>query len=163
VLRSPRFGKGHLSGGDRSTPPRACWSPLIVGEEHYQNRAHGQQVLQRYKSLQDIIAISGMDELPKRTRSRWARGPQDRASFLSQPFFRRRSSSRDRRASFVDSADTIKGFRAICEGKYDHLPESAFYMVGTIRRSRREGKKLARKQLKGRSWRKRRIRIGSGE
>jgi len=90
-----------------------------------------QQILQKYKSLQDIIAILGMDELNEEDKITVRARAQDRAlpgrSRSSSP-----KSSPARPAKFVDLADTIKGFRGLCEGKYDHLPEQAFYMVGTI-------------------------------
>src|SRR6202167_1084850 len=116
-------------------------SPLIVGEEHYQTARMVQQVLQRYKSLQDIIAILGMDELSEEDKIAVARARKIER-FLSQPFFVAEIFT-GAPGKFVDLADTIKGFRAICEGKYDHLPEAAFYMVGTIEEAVEKGKKLA--------------------
>ena len=105
-------------------------SPLIVGEEHYAVARLVQQVLQRYKSLQDIIAILGMDELNEEDKVTVARARKIER-FLSQPFFVAEVFTGSP-GKFVDLADTIKGFRGLCEGKYDHLPEQAFYMVGTI-------------------------------
>ncbi|ABE61419.1 ATP synthase F1 subcomplex beta subunit [Nitrobacter hamburgensis X14] len=116
-------------------------SPLIVGEEHYQTARMVQQVLQRYKSLQDIIAILGMDELSEEDKIAVARARKIER-FLSQPFFVAEIFT-GAPGKFVDLADTIKGFRAICDGKYDHLPEAAFYMVGTIEEAVEKGKKLA--------------------
>src|SRR6185312_16168085 len=102
----------------------------IVGEEHYNVARRVQQVLQRYKALQDIIAILGMDELSEEDKTTVARARKIER-FLSQPF--------DVAAVFTGSPgvqvkleDTIKAFKGLCEGKYDHLPEPAFYMVGTI-------------------------------
>ncbi|MGC2317194.1 MAG: F0F1 ATP synthase subunit beta [Bradyrhizobium sp.] len=116
-------------------------SPLVVGEEHYETARMVQQVLQRYKSLQDIIAILGMDELSEEDKIAVARARKiDR--FLSQPFFVAEVFTGSP-GKFVDLADTIKGFRGLCEGKYDHLPEAAFYMVGTIEEAVEKGKKLA--------------------
>src|SRR6266478_6469847 len=112
-------------------------SPLIVGEEHYQTARMVQQILQKYKSLQDIIAILGMDELNEEDKITVARARKIER-FLSQPFFVAEVFTGSP-GKFVDLADTIKGFRGLCEGKYDHLPEQAFYMVGTIEK----GKKLA--------------------
>ena len=100
-----------------------------------------QQILQRYKALQDIIAILGMDELPKRTRSTVARARKIER-FLSQPFHVAEVFTGSP-GVFVDLADTIKGFKGLVEGKYDHLPEAAFYMVGTIEEAVEKGKKLA--------------------
>ncbi len=116
-------------------------SPLIVGEEHYQTARMVQQVLQRYKSLQDIIAILGMDELSEEDKIAVARARKIER-FLSQPFFVAEISPA-RRASSSTSPTPIKGFKGLCEGKYDHLPEAAFYMVGTIEEAVEKGKKLA--------------------
>jgi F-type H+-transporting ATPase subunit beta len=116
-------------------------SPLIVGEEHYQTARMVQQVLQRYKSLQDIIAILGMDELSEEDKIAVARARKIER-FLSQPFFVAEIFT-GAPGKFVDLADTIKGFKGLCEGKYDHLPEAAFYMVGTIEEAVEKGKKLA--------------------
>jgi F-type H+/Na+-transporting ATPase subunit beta len=116
-------------------------SPLIVGEEHYQTARMVQQILQKYKSLQDIIAILGMDELNEEDKITVARARKIER-FLSQPFFVAEVFTGSP-GKFVDLADTIKGFRGLCEGKYDHLPEQAFYMVGTIDEAVEKGKKLA--------------------
>src|SRR5712664_2379115 len=116
-------------------------SPLVVGQEHYDTARTVQQVLQRYKSLQDIIAILGMDELSEEDKIAVARARKIER-FLSQPFHVAEVFTGSP-GKFVDLADTIKGFRAICEGKYDHLPEAAFYMVGTIEEAVEKGKKLA--------------------
>ena len=112
----------------------------IVGEEHYNTARAVQQVLQRYKSLQDIIAILGMDELSEEDKLTVARA-RKLERFMSQPF--------DVAAVFTGSPgvqvkieDTIKGFKGIVEGKYDHLPEAAFYMVGTIEQAVEKAKKL---------------------
>jgi len=116
-------------------------SPLIVGEEHYQTARMVQQILQKYKSLQDIIAILGMDELSEEDKIAVARARKIER-FLSQPFFVAEVFTGSP-GKFVDLADTIKGFRGLCEGKYDHLPEQAFFMVGTIEEAVEKGKKLA--------------------
>jgi F-type H+-transporting ATPase subunit beta len=116
-------------------------SPLIVGEEHYTTARMVQQILQKYKSLQDIIAILGMDELSEEDKVTVARARKIER-FLSQPFFVAEVFTGSP-GKFVDLADTIKGFRGLCEGKYDHLPEQAFYMVGTIEEAVEKGKKLA--------------------
>jgi F-type H+-transporting ATPase subunit beta len=113
----------------------------IVGEEHYNTARAVQQVLQRYKSLQDIIAILGMDELSEDDKLTVARA-RKLERFMSQPF--------DVAAVFTGSPgvqvkieDTIKGFKGIVDGKYDHLPEAAFYMVGTIEQAVEKAKRLA--------------------
>ena len=116
-------------------------SPLVVGEEHYAVARQVQQMLQRYKALQDIIAILGMDELSEEDKLTVARARKIER-FLSQPFFVAEVFTGSP-GKLVDLADTIKGFKGLCEGKYDHLPEAAFYMVGTIEEAVEKGKKLA--------------------
>jgi F-type H+/Na+-transporting ATPase subunit beta len=116
-------------------------SPLVVGEEHYAVARQVQQVLQRYKALQDIIAILGMDELSEEDKITVARARKIER-FLSQPFHVAEVFTGSP-GKFVELADTIKGFKGLCEGKYDHLPEAAFYMVGTIEEAVEKGKKLA--------------------
>jgi F-type H+-transporting ATPase subunit beta len=105
-------------------------SPLIVGEEHYRVAREVQRILQTYKSLQDIIAIMGMDELSEEDKLVVARARKIQR-FLSQPFHVAEVFT-GLKGKFVDLADTIKGFGAIIAGECDELPESAFYMVGTI-------------------------------
>jgi F-type H+-transporting ATPase subunit beta len=116
-------------------------SPLVVGEEHYNVARQVQQILQRYKSLQDIIAILGMDELSEEDKVAVARARKIER-FLSQPFFVAEVFTGSP-GKFVSLADTIKGFQGLCEGKYDHLPEPAFYMVGTIEEAVEKAQKLA--------------------
>ena len=116
-------------------------SPAVVGEEHYTVARRVQQILQRYKSLQDIIAILGMDELSEEDKLTVARARKIER-FLSQPFHVAEvftgSPGKLRRLE-----DTIAASRVWCEGKYDHLPEAAFYMVGTIEAGGREGQEAA--------------------
>ena len=116
-------------------------SPLIVGEEHYGIARQVQQVLQRYKALQDIIAILGMDELSEEDKIAVSRARKIER-FLSQPFFVAEVFTGSP-GKLVDLADTLKGFKGLVEGKYDHLPEAAFYMVGNIEEAVEKGKKLA--------------------
>jgi F-type H+-transporting ATPase subunit beta len=116
-------------------------SPLVVGEEHYAIARQVQQILQRYKALQDIIAILGMDELSEEDKLTVSRARKIER-FLSQPFHVAEVFTGSP-GVFVDLADTIRGFQGLCEGKYDHLPEAAFYMVGTIEQAVAKGKKLA--------------------
>jgi F-type H+-transporting ATPase subunit beta len=104
--------------------------PRIVGEEHYRVARDVQRILQAYKSLQDIIAILGMDELSEDDKLTVARARKIQR-FLSQPFFVAEVFTGSP-GKLVDLEDTIKGFDAICKGEYDHLPEAAFYMVGGI-------------------------------
>jgi F-type H+-transporting ATPase subunit beta len=116
-------------------------SPLIVGEEHYAVARRVQEILQRYKALQDIIAILGMDELSEEDKIAVARARKIER-FLSQPFFVAEVFTGSP-GKFVDLADTIKAFKGLCEGDYDHLPEAAFYMVGTIEEAVAKAEKLA--------------------
>jgi F-type H+-transporting ATPase subunit beta len=104
--------------------------PRIVGDEHYQVARETQRILQTYKSLQDIIAILGMDELSEEDKLVVARARKIQR-FLSQPFHVAEVFT-GIPGTFVPIADTVRSFKAICAGEYDHLPESAFYMVGTI-------------------------------
>jgi F-type H+/Na+-transporting ATPase subunit beta len=116
-------------------------SPMVVGEEHYAVARRVQQILQRYKSLQDIIAILGMDELSEEDKLTVARARKIER-FLSQPFHVAEVFTGSP-GVFVQLEDTIRGFKDLCEGKYDYLPEAAFYMVGTIEQAVEKGKKLA--------------------
>ena len=104
--------------------------PRIVGEEHYNVARETQRILQTYKSLQDIIAILGMDELSEEDKLVVARARKIQR-FLSQPFHVAEVFT-GFPGVFVPIADTVRSFKAICAGEYDHLPENAFYMVGTI-------------------------------
>jgi F-type H+-transporting ATPase subunit beta len=114
--------------------------PLVVGEEHY-NVARGvQTVLQRYKELRDIIAILGMDELAPEDKLAVARARKIQR-FLSQPFFVAEVFT-GAPGKYVSLKDTISGFKAIVNGEYDHLPEQAFYMVGTIEEAVEKAKTL---------------------
>jgi F-type H+-transporting ATPase subunit beta len=115
--------------------------PRVVGQEHYDCARQVQQILQRYKALQDIIAILGMDELSEEDKLTVARARKIER-FLSQPFHVAEVFT-GAPGKFVELADTIRGFRGLCEGKYDHLPEAAFYMVGTIEEAVEKGKRLA--------------------
>ena len=115
--------------------------PEVVGEEHYRVAREVQRILQSYKSLQDIIAILGMDELSEEDKLIVARARKIQR-FLSQPF--------DVAEVFTGSPglqvaleETIKGFKGLCRGDYDHLPEIAFYMVGDIASAIAKGKRLA--------------------
>jgi F-type H+/Na+-transporting ATPase subunit beta len=116
-------------------------SAAIVGEEHYTVAREVQQVLQRYKQLQDIIAILGMDELSEEDKLTVARARKIER-FLSQPFHVAEVFT-GTPGVFVELADTIKGFKGLVAGEYDHLPEPAFYMVGTIEQAVEKAKKLA--------------------
>jgi len=104
--------------------------PLILGEEHYQVARRVQYILQKYKDLQDIIAILGMDELSEEDKLVVSRARKIQR-FLSQPFFVAQEFT-GTPGAYVKIKDTVRGFKELAEGKYDHLPEQAFYMVGTI-------------------------------
>jgi F-type H+-transporting ATPase subunit beta len=115
--------------------------PRIIGEEHYNVARRVQEVLQRYKSLQDIIAILGMDELSEEDKLVVSRARKIER-FLSQPFFVAEVFTGSP-GKFVDLADTIKGFKGLCAGEYDHLPEAAFYMVGSMEEAIEKAERLA--------------------
>jgi len=116
--------------------------PRVVGDEHYRVAREVQKILQTYKSLQDIIAILGMDELSEEDKLTVARARKIQR-FLSQPFFVAEVFTGSP-GKLVDLESTIKGFDAICKGEYDHLPESAFYMVGTIEEVIEKAEKMAK-------------------
>ena len=115
--------------------------PRVVGEEHYTVAREVQRLLQTYKSLQDIIAILGMDELSEEDKLVVARARKIQR-FLSQPFHVAEVFT-GTKGVFVNLEDTIKGFKGIVNGDYDHLPEAAFYMVGTIDEVLAKAKKMA--------------------
>jgi F-type H+/Na+-transporting ATPase subunit beta len=115
--------------------------PTVIGEEHYTVAREVQRVLQTYKSLQDIIAILGMDELSEEDKQVVARARKIQR-FLSQPFHVAEIFTGSP-GKLVSLADTIAGFKGIVEGKYDDLPESAFYMVGNIEEAVAKAKKMA--------------------
>ncbi|MGY9051278.1 MAG: F0F1 ATP synthase subunit beta [Alphaproteobacteria bacterium] len=115
--------------------------PRIVGDEHYNIARRVQEILQKYKSLQDIIAILGMDELSEDDKIAVARARKIER-FLSQPFHVAEVFTGSP-GVFVSLEDTIKGFTALCDGVYDHLPEAAFYMCGTIEQAVEKAKALA--------------------
>lgn len=114
--------------------------PAVVGEEHYRVARGVQEVLQRYRELQDIIAILGMDELSEDDKQVVNRARRIQR-FLSQPFFVAEQFT-SLPGRYVDVKDTVRGFKEILEGKHDHLPEQAFYMVGTIEEAVEKAKKL---------------------
>ena len=114
--------------------------PDIVGEEHYSIAREVQKILQTYKSLQDIIAILGMDELSEEDKLIVTRARKIQR-FLSQPFHVAEVFT-GIKGKFVNLSDTIAGFKGLVEGKYDHLPEAAFYMVGTIEEAIEKAEKM---------------------
>ena len=141
VLNRAISEKGIYPAVDPLDSTSRILEPRIVGEEHYATARRVQEILQRYKALQDIIAILGMDELSEEDKLTVARARKIER-FLSQPF--------DVAEVFTGSPgiqvpveETVKGFKAICDGEYDHLPEPAFYMVGTIEDAVKKAQKLA--------------------
>ena len=115
--------------------------PRVVGQEHYETARRVQETLQKYKSLQDIIAILGMDELSEEDKLTVARARKIQ-KFLSQPFHVAEVFT-NIPGQFVQLEDTVKSFKAVVDGEYDHLPEAAFYMVGGIDQAIEKAKKLA--------------------
>ena len=115
--------------------------PLVIGEEHYTVARRVQEILQQYKALKDIIAILGMDELSEDDKLVVARARKIQR-FLSQPFHVAEQFT-NTPGAFVELADTIRSFKAICDGEYDHLPEAAFYMVGPIEEVVAKAEKMA--------------------
>ena len=116
----------------------------VVGDQHYNVAREVQRILQRYKELQDIIAILGMEELTEEDKLIVQR-PRRIQKFLSQPFFVAEEFT-GMPGKYVKVEDTIQNFKEILEGKYDHLPEQAFYMVGTIEEAVEKAKKLTANQ-----------------
>ena len=114
---------------------------MILGEEHYDTARKVQSILQKYKSLQDIIAILGMDELSEEDKLTVARARKIER-FLSQPFFVAEVFTGSP-GQLVPLEDTIRSFKGLVEGQYDHLPEAAFYMVGSIDMAIEKAQKLA--------------------
>ena len=141
VLSRAIAEKGIYPAVDPLNSTSRMLSPLVVGDEHYGVARQVQQILQRYKALQDIIAILGMDELSEEDKLTVARARKIE-KFLSQPFHVAEVFTGSP-GKLVSLADTIKGFKALVEGNYDHLPEAAFYMVGAIDEAVEKAQKLA--------------------
>ncbi|WP_292380707.1 F0F1 ATP synthase subunit beta, partial [Mesorhizobium sp.] len=141
VLNRAISEKGIYPAVDPLDSTSRMLDPMVVGEEHYQVARQVQSILQRYKSLQDIIAILGMDELSEEDKQTVARARKIER-FLSQPFFVAEVFTGSP-GKLVDLADTIKGFKGLCAGDYDHLPEAAFYMVGGIEEAVEKAQRLA--------------------
>src|SRR5271166_4430697 len=140
VLNRAIAEKGIYPAVDPLDSTSRSLDPRIVGEEHYKVARDVQRILQTYKSLQDIIAILGMDELSEEDKLVVARARKIQR-FLSQPFHVAEVFT-GFPGIFVPVADTIRSFKAICAGEYDHLPEAAFYMVGTIEDAVAKGESL---------------------
>ena len=141
VLSRSIAEKGIYPAVDPLDSTSRALEPRIVGEEHYQVARQVQSILQRYKALQDIIAILGMDELSEEDKRIVARARKIER-FLSQPFHVAEVFT-GKSGVLVDVKDTVKGFKGLCNGDYDHLPEQAFYMVGTIDEAIKKAEELA--------------------
>jgi len=141
VLSRPIAELGIYPAVDPLDSTSRILDPNIVGEEHYGVARQTQQILQKYKDLQDIIAILGMDELSDEDKLTVARARRIQR-FLSQPFHVAEAFT-GRKGRYVPVAETVKGFRDIIEGKYDDLPEAAFYMVGSIEEAKEQAEKMA--------------------
>ena len=141
VLNRAISEKGIYPAVDPLDSTSRILDPRVVGEEHYQTAREVQQILQRYKSLQDIIAILGMDELSEEDKLIVARARKIER-FLSQPFHVAEVFT-GFPGVFVDLKDTVRSFAAVVRGEYDHLPEAAFYMVGTIEDAVAKAQRLA--------------------
>ena len=141
VLNRAISEKGIYPAVDPLDSTSRILDPRVVGENHYRVAREVQRILQRYKSLQDIIAILGMDELSEDDKMLVARARKIER-FLSQPFHVAEIFT-NTPGVFVDVADTIKGFDGLCRGDYDHLPEQAFLMVGTIEEAVKKAERLA--------------------
>ncbi len=139
VLNRKIAEKGIYPAVDPLDSTSRLLDPQILGEDHYNVARHVQQVLQKYKDLQDIIAILGMDELSEEDKSTVERARKIE-KFLSQPFFVAEVFTGSP-GKYVSLEDTIAGFKGILSGKYDYLPESAFYMVGDISEAIAKAKK----------------------
>jgi len=141
VLNRAISEKGIYPAVDPLDSTSRILDPRVVGQEHYDTARAVQAILQKYKSLQDIIAILGMDELSEEDKITVARARKIER-FLSQPFHVAEVFT-GFPGIFVDLADTVKSFAAVVRGEYDHLPEAAFYMVGTIEEAVKKAQKLA--------------------
>ena len=141
VLSRPIAELGIYPAVDPLDSTSRILDPNILGEEHYRVARQTQQILQKYKDLQDIIAILGMDELSDEDKVTVARARRIQR-FLSQPFNVAETFT-GTKGKYVPVADTIKGFKEIIDGKHDDLPEGAFYMVGTIEEAMEKAEKMA--------------------
>ncbi len=141
VLNRAIAEKGIYPAVDPLDSTSRMLDPRVLGDEHYEVARRVQETLQRYKALQDIIAILGMDELSEDDKIAVARARKIER-FLSQPFHVAEVFTGSP-GVFVDLADTIKGFKGLVDGDYDHLPEQAFYMVGTMDEAIDKAEKLA--------------------
>jgi F-type H+-transporting ATPase subunit beta len=140
VLERSIVEKGIYPAIDPLTSNSRLLDPQYVGQDHYAVARRVQQILQRYRELQDIIAILGVDELSEEDKQVVARARRIER-FLSQPFFVTEIFT-GKTGNFTPLAETVRGFREICEGKWDHLPEQAFLYVGTVEEAAEQAEKL---------------------
>ncbi len=141
ILSRDVFAKAIFPAIDPLDSTSRILDPLVVGEEHYRVARRTQEILQQYKALKDIIAILGMDELSEDDKLVVARARKIE-KFLSQPMHVAEAFT-NLPGIFVSLEDTIRSFKAVCEGEYDHLPEQAFYNVGTIDDAVAKAEKMA--------------------
>jgi F-type H+-transporting ATPase subunit beta len=141
VLSRDIFALGIFPAVDPLDSTSRILDPLVIGENHYQTARRVQAILQQYKALKDIIAILGMDELSEDDKITVARARKI-TQFLSQPMHVAEAFT-NLPGIFVALEDTIRSFKAICDGEYDHLPESAFRMVGTIEDAVKKAEQMA--------------------
>jgi F-type H+-transporting ATPase subunit beta len=141
VLSREIAAKGIYPAVDPLDSTSRILDPNVVGEEHYQVARRVQETLQKYKSLQDIIAILGMDELSEDDKLVVARARKIER-FLSQPFHVAEAFT-GQKGTLCDLKDTVRGFKGLVNGDYDHLPEPAFYMVGSIEEAVAKAQRLA--------------------
>jgi F-type H+-transporting ATPase subunit beta len=141
VLSRPIAELGIYPAVDPLDSTSRILDPNVVGEENYRVARQTQQILQKYKDLQDIIAILGMDELSDEDKLTVARARRIQR-FLSQPFNVAEAFT-GRKGRYVPVTETVRGFREIIEGKHDDLPEAAFYMVGSIEEAKEQAQKMA--------------------
>ncbi|HLK24127.1 MAG TPA: F0F1 ATP synthase subunit beta [Caulobacteraceae bacterium] len=141
ILSRDVFAKAIFPAVDPLDSTSRILDPLVVGEEHYQVARRTQEILQQYKALKDIIAILGMDELSEEDKIIVARARKIE-KFLSQPMHVAEAFT-NLPGVFVPLEDTIRSFKAVCDGEYDHLPENAFYMVGAIEEAVKKAEQMA--------------------
>ncbi|MFH1480052.1 MAG: F0F1 ATP synthase subunit beta [Pseudomonadota bacterium] len=146
VLSRPLTELGIYPAVDPLDSTSRILDPNFLGLDHYNTARQTQQILQKYKDLQDIIAILGMDELSDEDKVTVARARRIQR-FLSQPFHVAEAFT-GRPGAYVSVAETVKGFKEIIEGKHDDLPEAAFYMVGTIEQAQEKAEKMAAEAAK---------------
>jgi F-type H+-transporting ATPase subunit beta len=146
VLSRPLTELGIYPAVDPLDSTSRILDPNYLGEDHYYTARQTQQILQKYKDLQDIIAILGMDELSDEDKLTVARARRIQR-FLSQPFHVAEAFT-GRSGVYVPVAETVKGFKEIIEGKHDDLPEAAFYMVGSIEQAQEKAEQMAAEAAK---------------